>query len=66
MKELKRVIKKYYKFIIILAIIGIILNIRFPYYIDAPGGVDNINKKIKIDGYKSSGSIASFIIITLK
>ena len=59
MKELKRVIKKYYKLLIILIILGILLNIKFPYYIEAPGGVDNINKKIIIDGYKFSGSINS-------
>lgn len=62
MKELKRVIKKYYKLLIVLIILGILLNIKFPYYIDTPGGTDNINKKIEIDGYKSKGSINSIYI----
>ncbi len=31
---------------------------EFPYYIDKPGGLDNINDKVKVDGaYRSEGSI---------
>lgn len=52
MKKLKE--KKL--FILILIFIVIILNIKFPYYIDAPGGISNMDKKININGYKSSGS----------
>ncbi len=52
MKKLKE--KKL--FVLILIFIVIILNIKFPYYIDAPGGISNMDKKININGYKSSGS----------
>lgn len=50
------IIRKNYKFILSLFLIYIILTIKFPYYIDAPGGIDNISDKIIIDGYKSKGS----------
>lgn len=44
-----------------LILVFIVLGISFyelPYYIDAPGGLDNLNDKIKIDdGYDSQGSI---------
>ena len=49
-------IKKHYKFILFLILLSIVLNIRFPYYIDAPGGITDMNEKIKIDGYNSKGS----------
>ena len=53
---MKKIIKENYKFIISLVLIFLILNIRFPYYIDAPGGITDISKKVQIDGYKSTGT----------
>lgn len=50
--------KKYYKYILVYIVILIALMIEFPYYIDAPGGIVDINNRIKIeDSYKSSGSL---------
>lgn len=49
-------LKKNYKFIIFLIILVLLLNIRFPYYIETPGGISNVNGKIIIDGYDSTGS----------
>ena len=49
-------IKDNYKFLIVLFILMILFSIRFPYYIDAPGGISNMQDKIEIDGYKSKGS----------
>ena len=49
-------INENYKFIISLVLIIFVFSIRFPYYIDAPGGVSDIGKKIEIDGYDSTGS----------
>ena len=49
-------IKQNYKFIVVLISILLILSIRFPYYIDAPGGISDMNNKIEIDGYESVGS----------
>ena len=51
-----KIIKENYKFIIGLLLILLVLNIKFPYYIDAPGGISDISKKIEINGYKSEGS----------
>ena len=53
---MKKILKDNYKFILSLIIIIIVLNIRFPYYIDAPGGISDISKRIEIDGYESTGS----------
>lgn len=53
---MKKYIKENYKFIISLILILIIFTIRFPYYIDAPGGITDMSKKIDINGYKSKGS----------
>ena len=53
---MKKIFKKNYKFIIVLLIAFIALTFRFPYYIDAPGGITNISKKIEIDGYASKGT----------
>ena len=49
-------IKNNYKFFLTLIYIILLFSIRFPYYIDAPGGISNMQNKIEIDGYKSSGS----------
>ena len=51
-----KIIKNNYKFIISLILIIVLLSIRFPYYIDAPGGITNMNEKIEIKGYESKGS----------
>ena len=50
--------KKYYKYILIYIVILIILTMEFPYYIDAPGGIVDINNRISIeDSYKSEGTL---------
>ena len=47
-----------FKYIILILITLFISFYEFPYYIDAPGGLDNLNNKVKIEeGYKSKGSI---------
>ena len=53
---MKKYIKENYKFIISLILVIIVLSIRFPYYIDAPGGITDMSEKIKINGYESKGS----------
>lgn len=53
---MKKLIKENYKFIITIIILIIVLNIRFPYCIDAPGGINNVSNRISINGYKSKGS----------
>lgn len=51
-----KIIKENYKFILSIVIILLVCYIKFPYYIDAPGGITNMNEKIEIDGYNSKGS----------
>ena len=52
-----QILKKYYKFILIYIIIFILLIIKFPYYIEAPGGIIDVNDRISIDNsYKSTGT----------
>ena len=53
---MKKYIKDNYKFIISLILVIIVLSIRFPYYIDAPGGISDMSEKIEINGYESKGS----------
>ena len=53
---MKQFLKNNYKFILTLLSLILILNIRFPYYIDAPGGISDISKKIIINGYEAKGS----------
>ena len=50
-------IKKYIKYIIIYVVVFILLIIEFPYYIEAPGGIVNVNDRINIENsYNSDGS----------
>lgn len=49
-------IKNNYKFILVLIFITIAFSIKFPYYVDAPGGISNMQEKIEIEGYKGKGS----------
>ena len=53
---MKKYIKENYKFIISLILVILVLSIRFPYYIDAPGGITDMSEKIEINGYESKGS----------
>lgn len=53
-----KLIKNNIKFILIYIIIFILLIIEFPYYIEAPGGIININNRINIENnYQSNGSL---------
>ena len=49
-------IKQNYKFMLILVSIVLFLSIRFPYYIDAPGGISDMNSKIEMKSYESNGT----------
>lgn len=39
-----------------MILILVVFSIRFPYYIDAPGGITDMSEKIEIEGFKSEGS----------
>lgn len=49
-------IKNNYKFILILITLVTLFSIRFPYYIDAPGGISNMQEKIEIEGFENKGT----------
>ena len=53
---MKKLIKDNYKFIIVLVLLLIIFWLPLPYYIDAPGGLTNLNNKVKINDKKIDGS----------
>lgn len=53
---MKKIFKENYKFIIVLVLLVLCFTIKFPYYIDAPGGISDVSEKIEINGYKSKGS----------
>jgi len=55
--KLKENIKIINNFIIIILVLMFLFFYRLPYYIDAPGGITNLNKRFKIkDSISSSGS----------
>ena len=53
---MKQYLKENYKFILSIILILVVFSIRFPYYIDAPGGITDMSEKIEINGYESEGS----------
>ena len=53
---MKQYLKENYKFILSIILILVVFSIRFPYYIDAPGGITDMSEKIEINGYESKGS----------
>lgn len=53
---MKKLIKDNYKFLVALIIILIIFWLPLPYYIDAPGGLNNLNKKVNVNNKKINGS----------
>ena len=56
-EKIKSIIKENYKFFVVLIVLGVVLNIKLPYYIYAPGGLIDVSKRISIeDSYDVSGS----------
>ena len=53
---MRQYIKNNLGFLLGLIFTFLVFTLKFPYYIDAPGGINNIDERIKIDGYKSQGS----------
>ena len=48
--------KNCYKFVLAVILLLLIFWLPLPYYVDAPGGLTNLNKKVLIDGKKIDGS----------
>lgn len=56
--DIKKVVKRSYKYILFLVMFFLFFYIKLPYYIMAPGGVINISDRVKLDGYSiEKGSI---------
>lgn len=56
--KLKEIIKENLLFIITALIIVVVFNIPIPYYIEAPGGLINLDDKVKVSNdYDSKGSL---------
>lgn len=55
---MKKFIKEHIGYIVCIIITLFCCLYEFPYYINTPGGTDNINEKVVVeDGYKAKGSI---------
>lgn len=52
--EIKKTIKENYKLIFVFFILMIVFSIRFPFYIEAPGGIIDINERISIENKTES------------
>lgn len=65
--SIKNKFKLYKKELIFLLLFAIIINIRFPYYIDAPGGTLELDKRIVIpNGKKVNGSLNLVYVLELE
>ena len=63
-EKIKKYIKKEYKFIIALIIILLIFTIKLPYYIDMPGGIIDISKRIEIDNKNKLNGTLNFAYVS--
>ena len=57
-KEEQEIDSKFYlKYFVLMFFVVIICFYEFPYYIDKPGGLDNLNHKVEVEnGYEAKGS----------
>ncbi|MGE5455512.1 MAG: S16 family serine protease [Ignavibacteriales bacterium] len=66
-EKIKKIIREYYISILIVMISTIVFVIPFPYYINAPGGLIDMSKRIQLDdAYESKGSINMAYVTELK
>ena len=57
-EEIKRIIREEYEFLLTLIIIFMVCTIEFPYYIEAPGGIIDLDERFEIENsYDSKGSL---------
>ena len=65
--KIKNLFISSYKFFIFLIIGFLIITYEFPYYIDTPGGLINLDDKIVVESsYKSKGTINLTYVLELK
>ena len=63
-ENIKKYIKKEYKFLILLLTLFLLLTIKLPYYIDMPGGTINISKRIEVDGKNKLNGTLNFAYVS--
>lgn len=65
--KIKKNFNLYKKEIIFLILFALIINIRFPYYIDAPGGTLSLDDRIDVEnGQKINGSLNLVYVLELE
>lgn len=65
--EIKQTIKENYKLIITFLILFFVFTMRFPFYIEAPGGIIDINERINIENKtKSKGTFNLAFVSEIK
>jgi len=64
--EIKTFLKYNYKQLIFLLIFIVVVNIEFPYYIEAPGGTINLTQRIDEDYDKDNGSLNMLYVTQYK
>ena len=58
LKKIKNWIKEDFYYILFIVIVFIICNVKLPYYIMAPGGVINMNDRIRLENkYETKGTL---------
>lgn len=66
-EQIKYYIKKNFKLIIILFCILFLFTLELPYYIDMPGGLIDVSKRLEVeDGYNMEGSLNLAYISEIK
>ena len=66
-EKTKKIIKEYYKTIILYMFIFLLFTIKIPYYIESPGGLIDTSKKIiSEDNFKLSGSLNMAYVSEMK
>ena len=63
-EQIKKYIKKEYKFLIGITITFLLFTIKLPYYIDMPGGVINISERIEIDDKNKLNGTLNFAYVS--
>lgn len=63
---MKKFLKENLKSIIFLIIMLLIINVKFPYYIEAPGGTINLSKRIDKHYEKKNGSLNMLYVTEYK
>ena len=64
--KIKEYLKENYKQLIMLAILIIAVSIELPYYVEAPGGIINLSKRIDNNYNKKNGSLNMLYVTEYK